>query len=101
MNMFMKMINWKVGIDNDFKVTTGSFSKYLRKYLTEDEMKRFEGIFAGGAYEDMWDKVFLMYDYFEDLSIYVADKLGFSLDLEESSNVREFMKKRYADNCEK
>lgn len=95
MNMFMKMINWKVGIDNDFKVTTGSFSKYLSKYLTEEEMKRFEGIFAGGSYEDMWDKLFLMYDYFEDLSIYVADKLGFSLDLEESRNVRDFMQKRH------
>ena len=95
MNMFMKMINWKVGIDNDFKVTTGSFSKYLSKYLTEEEMKRFEGIFAGGTYEDMWDKIFFMYDYFEDLSIYVADKLGFSLDLEESRNVRDFMQKRY------
>ena len=95
MNMFMKMINWKVGIDNDFKVTTGSFSKYLSKYLTEEEMKRFEGIFAGGSYEDMWDKIFFMYDYFEDLSIYVADKLGFSLDLEESRNVRDFMQKRH------
>ncbi|WP_051638681.1 aminoglycoside 6-adenylyltransferase [Butyrivibrio sp. NC2002] len=94
MNMFMKMINWKVGVCNDFKVTTGAFSKYLDKYLTEDEMKRFEGIFAGGSYEDMWDKIFLMYDYFEELSVFVAEKLGFALDLEESRNVREFMKNR-------
>ena len=94
MNMFMKMINWKVGVLNDFNVTTGSFSKYLSKYLTEDEMRRFEGIFAGGTYEDMWDKIFLMYDYFEELSVFVADKLGFPLDLEESRNVRDFMQKR-------
>ena len=100
MNMFMKMINWKVGVCNNFKVTTGSFSKYLSKYLTDDEMRRFEGIFAGGSYEDMWDKIFLMYDYFEDLSIIVADKLGFALDLEESANVREFMKKRYEEASE-
>jgi aminoglycoside 6-adenylyltransferase len=42
----------------------------------------------------MWDKLFLMYDYFEELSIYVADKLGFALDLDESRNVRAFMKQR-------
>jgi len=94
MNMFMKMINWKVGVCNDFKVTTGAFSKYLDKYLTDDEMKRFEAIFAGGSFGDMWDKIFLMYDYFEELSVFVAEKLGFSLDLEESLNVREFMKNR-------
>ncbi len=94
MNMFMKMINWKVGVLNDFNVTTGSFSKYLSKYLTEDEMRRFEGIFAGGTYEDMWDKIFLMYDYFEELSVFVAEKLKYPLDLEESRNVRDFMQKR-------
>ncbi len=94
MNMFMKMINWKVGIDNDFKITTGAFSKYIGKYLSEDEMKRFEAIFASGDYEDMWRKLFDMYDYFEELSIYVADKLSFPLDLEESKNVRAFMEER-------
>ena len=63
-------------------------------------MKRFEAVFAGGTYEDMWNKIFLMYDYFEDLSIYVADKLGFPLDLEESRNVRTFMQKRYEGDME-
>lgn len=94
MNMFMKMINWKVGIDNDFQVTTGGSSKYLKNYLTEEEMDRFEGIFASGDYEDMWNKLFLAYDYFEELSIYVAEKLNYSIDLEESRNVREFMEHR-------
>lgn len=97
MNMFMKMINWKIGIDNDFKVTTGAFSKYLNKYLSDNEMKRFEGIFAGGDYEEMWGKLFCMYDYFEELSIYVAKKLSFPLDLEESKNVRDFMDARHRD----
>ena len=94
MDTFMKMINWKIGIENDFKVTTGACSKYLAKFLSEDEMKRFMGIFAGGEFEDMWDKLFLMYDYFEELSIYVAKELKFPLDLEESKNVRDFMEKR-------
>ncbi|WP_029232455.1 aminoglycoside 6-adenylyltransferase [Butyrivibrio sp. VCB2006] len=94
MDMFMKMINWKVGIDNDFKVTTGANSKYLGKYLSKEEMERFAGIFANGEYEDMWNKLFLMYDYFEELSIYVSEKLGYPLDLEESENVRDFMKAR-------
>ncbi len=94
MDMFMKMVNWKVGIDNDFNVTTGACSKYLAKYLSEDEMKRFMGIFAKGDYEDMWDKLFLMYDLFEELSVYVAQKLDYPIDHSESKNVREFMEQR-------
>ena len=96
MDMFMKMINWKVGADNDFKVTTGGNSKYLKNYLSDEEMKRFTGMFANGDYEDMWEKLFLMYDYFEELTLYVAEKLGFTTDMEESRNVREFMQKRRA-----
>ncbi|WP_022763177.1 aminoglycoside 6-adenylyltransferase [Butyrivibrio sp. AD3002] len=96
MNMFLKMINWKIGIDNDFQVTTGACCKYLKNYLTEEEMTHFEGMFPSGDYEDMWEKLFLMYDFFEELSVYVAEKLGFPLDLEESNNVREFMAMRRA-----
>ena len=91
---FMKMMNLKVGIDNGFEITTGGNSKYLKKYLSPEEMERFKGIFAKGEYEDMWDKLFLMYDYFEELSVYVAEKLAFHIDLGESRNVREFMEKR-------
>ena len=52
------------------------------------------GVSAGGEYEDMWNKLFLMYDYFEELSVYVADRLEFTLDMEESKAVREFMEDR-------
>ncbi|MCR5595396.1 MAG: aminoglycoside 6-adenylyltransferase [Lachnospiraceae bacterium] len=94
MDMFMKMINWKVGVDNDFTVSTGACSKYLKKYLSEEEMTRFMGIFASGEYEDMWNKLFLMYDFFEELAVYVAKKLDFKYDPEEARNVREFMEAR-------
>lgn len=94
MNMFMKMLNWKIAIDNDFKVSTGACSKYLKKYLTEDEMKRFQMMFANGEYADMWFKLFFMYDYFAEIARYVADRLGFDFDETETTNVREFMTKR-------
>ena len=97
MNMFIKMLNWKIGIENDFNVSTGSSSKYLKKYLTAEEMQRFKDIFAGSDYNEMWDKLFLMYDYFTELSTYVAEKLCYPIDNEEAKNVRDFMLQRRAD----
>lgn len=94
MDMFMKMLNWKIGIDHDFQVTTGSHSKYLKRFLTEGEMKRFHGILPGGEYEDIWQKLFLMYDYFAENAEYVAEKLGYFFDREETKRVREFMMQR-------
>lgn len=95
MHMFIKMLNWKIAIDNDFKVTTGACSKYLKKYLSKEEMVRFQGIFANGEYGDMSFKLFVMYDFFVDLARYVADKLGFEFDEEETKNVKEFMRTRF------
>ncbi len=94
MDMFMKMLNWKVAIDNDNQVTTGAHSKYLKRFLSTEEMKRFQSIFPNGEYEDIWNKLFKMYDYFCDLEMYVAKKLYYDTDIIEAANVREFMMNR-------
>lgn len=94
MDMFIKMLNWKIGIDNNFQVSTGSNSKYLKRYLSEEEMNRFHGIFPNGEYEDIWNKLFLMYDYFEENARYVAEKLGFVYNEAEAESVREFHMRR-------
>ncbi|NLG05065.1 MAG: aminoglycoside 6-adenylyltransferase [Clostridia bacterium] len=94
MDMFMKMMNWKVGVDNDFSVTTGVYSKYLSRFLSEDEMNRFAGIFANGEYDDLWEKLFVFYDYFAELAKYVGEALGFFFDETETKAVREFMENR-------
>ena len=98
MDMFMKMLNWKIAVDNDFKVTTGVCSKYLEKYLTKAEMTRFKGIFAGSEYGEMWFKLFMTYDYFAELAKYVGEKLGYFFDEEETKNVKDFMWKRMEEN---
>lgn len=92
--MLIKMLNWKIGIQNDFQVTTGNFGKYFKKYLSEEEMTRFQGIFPNGDYEDMWEKLFLMYDYFAELASFVAENLGFPFDEAETEKVRNFQEQR-------
>ncbi len=94
MHMFMKMLNWKIAVDHDFRVTTGACSKYLKNYLSKEEMTRFQGIFANGEYGDMTEKLFVMYDYFAELARYVAEKLGYGFDDEETQSVRNFMQSR-------
>lgn len=97
MEMFIKMLNWKVGIDNNWNVSTGANSKYLKRYLSAEEMERFQGIFPDGTYEDIWKKMYLMYDYFAENAKYVAEKSGYYFDEKETNEVRAFMKAREED----
>lgn len=95
MEMFIKMLKWKVGVDNQFNVTVGSQGKYLKRFLSEEEMKRFHGIFPNGTYEDIWEKLYVIYDYFAELQEYVGEALGFSYDEQETENVRAFIEGRH------
>ena len=88
------MLNWKVGVDNDFNVTTGDHSKYLKRFLSSEELERFHGIFPNGTYEDIWNKLYVMYDYFAELAKYVGEVLGYDFDAEETEDVRAFLKER-------
>lgn len=94
LKMFMKMINWKIGIDNQFRVTTGNHGKYLKRYLSADEMDRFQSIFPNGEYDDIWNKLFVMYDYFAEIAEYVAEKLNYPFDAEESGQIQAFCSRR-------
>ena len=94
MPMFMKMLNWKIGTWYDFKISTGSYSKYLKRYLSEEEMERVHGIFPNGEYEEIWQKLLLMYDYFAENEEEVGKKLGYHYDKDETVRVRAFLVKR-------
>ena len=94
MEMFIKMLNWKIGVDNDFNVTTGDHSKYLKRFLTLEEMKRFHSVFPNGTYEDIWSKLYVIYDYFAEIAKYVGEVLKYNFDAKETEEVRSFLSER-------
>ena len=94
MEMFIKMLNWKIGVDHEFRVTTGNHSKYLKRFLSSEEMERFQGVFPNGTYEDIWSKLFVIYDYFAELASYVGEALGYHFDAKETEEIRAFLLER-------
>lgn len=100
MKMFMKMLNWRVAAENDFQITTGGSSKYLGRFLSPGEMERFQNIFPDGRYEDIWEKLFNMYDYFSENAQYVASRLGYPFDRQETDRVRAFLSQRRAEDLQ-
>lgn len=91
MEMFIKILEWKIGIERGFDTVVGKNCKYLKKYLSQEERERFRSIFPNGEYNDIWQKLFIMYDYFEENARIVATKLNFSYDKIEAENVRKFL----------
>lgn len=87
MDMFLKMVDWYIGIEKNFKVSTGKYHKYFKYYLGEEDMKRVAGVFSDSDYRNMWEKLFSMGEYFNELALRVSCHFDYKYDIAEAINV--------------
>ena len=51
----MKMLDWYIGVNTDFSVTTGKCGKYLREYLDEKSWVKLLKTYPDGKRENIWE----------------------------------------------
>jgi aminoglycoside 6-adenylyltransferase len=89
--MLLKMLEWQVGIQTDYSVSTGKSGKYLEKYLSEQSWKELLSTYAGGSYDAVWEAMFAMCKLFRSTSKYVADHLQYEYPHEDDSRVSAYL----------
>lgn len=72
-----QIINWWIGYQNDFHVSTGKFGKYIPLYLPETYLKQYEKTYATANQTEMWNAVFEASQLFHVLAQEVAENMGF------------------------
>ena len=90
-SQLMKMLNWKVGYETDFRVSTGKASRFLKDYLDDEVWNRFLETYIGGSMADIWKSVFVMCDLFNDVARERAERRGHEYDAEEAEAARAFL----------
>lgn len=86
-----KMLSWKIGVDTDFSVSVGKSAKYMYRWLSEEEWKRYLTTYAAGTVEECWEAVFRMCDLFEGVAVYVGEKLDYEYNRDEAEGGRKFL----------
>lgn len=81
----VKLLDWKVGFETNFEVSTGKASKYLKNYLIEDMWTRFLKTYISADIEEAWNSVFIMCDLFNDVAHELQEKYGFIYNEAEAS----------------
>lgn len=84
--MFMKVLAWKVGIENDFGVSIGKAGKLLKEYLPGDLYQKILLTYTNADIEENWKVLFLMAEIFQQTSNFVATTFGFELNKSEQQN---------------
>ncbi|MBE9913525.1 aminoglycoside 6-adenylyltransferase [Paenibacillus donghaensis] len=89
--MLVKMLEWQVGIQTDFAVSTGKNGKYLQKYMAELSWKELLSTYPGGSCEEAWISLFAMCKLFRSSSLFVAERLGFEYPARDDQRVSAYL----------
>jgi len=99
-----QIIDWYIGLENDWEVETGALGKKFKEYLSKEKWEEWEETYAGADIEDNWKAFFKMTDYFRKLAKKIGDKLNYNYPEQVDKEVIKFcreIKERGSEACDK
>lgn len=90
--MLRRLLEWMIGIENNFSVSVGKSSKYMSKYVSNNIYREYLRTYSVAQVNAIWDAIFAMCDLFGEVAIQVSEKLFFIYDSIEADNSREYLK---------
>lgn len=86
-----RLLEWKIGVENNFSVNVGKSGKYMGRYLSEKEYGQFLATYSIAENESIWDSVFAMCDLFQSTAVELSKKMKFVYDFEQAENSLGFL----------
>lgn len=77
-DMLETMLDWYIGIDTAFSVSSGKLHKYLKKYLPADFYEAYVRIYPDGNYAHFWDAIDAACQLFRKTALLVAEHFHFT-----------------------
>jgi len=93
--MFMKMLEWKIGEENNFSVSFGKAGKLLNKYLTKDFYDKVLQTYSDYNIGNNWTSLFIMTEIFKQISTELSLKLKFQHNKDEQENTIKYLRHLY------
>jgi aminoglycoside 6-adenylyltransferase len=81
-NMLDMMIEWYIGVNYDFSISTGKNGRYFKKFLSETLYEKYKKTFSDSNYENLWNSMFSACELFH----YTAEKVAKYLNVEYNQN---------------
>ena len=101
-DMLNKMVEWYVGINTDFSVSTGKYGKYFKRYLPPELYELYCKTYSDGNHSGLWSAVFIACDLFHGLGLFVAEHCGYHYNHSEEEGMRLYLDRIKGDsgaNC--
>lgn len=89
---FQTMVEWHIGLEHDWKVSTNKKGRLFKKYLSPEMWKKIEATFSGSNIEDNWRSLFAYANIGTEMGTAMAEKLGYPYPTELEQNIRDYLK---------
>ena len=87
-----EMIDWHIGIQHEFTISTGKDGKYFKNFLPPELYAQYAASYPDSNYENIWNAIDAMCKMFPPLALSVAKHFGFSYHQDEEDGMREYIK---------
>lgn len=88
----LTMLNWYVGTETEFKISTGKSKKYLKKYVDPEIWTRLMKTFNLSDYESSWEALITTCELFSEIAPKVGNTLGYEYNYTEAERSFSFIK---------
>jgi len=90
--IFMKIVEWHIGMKTDFSVSFGKAGRFMKGYLSKGEYESILHTYSDQQTENNWASLVKMTELFSQFANEVAIGLGFKYKLKEEENVRSYLR---------
>jgi aminoglycoside 6-adenylyltransferase len=90
-NMFLEIIEWNIGVENNFSVSFGKSGKYMKNYISPELHEKILFTYPDHKSENIWHSLFLMAELFSEFANTFSQSLHFSYNKDEEKNVRKYL----------
>ena len=90
-DMLNQMVDWYIGIKNDFTVSAGKMGKFYKKYLPANLYEMYTHTYSDSDYNNIWASVFTACELFRLLASEVAIFFDYTYNNEEDENMMKYI----------
>ena len=91
--LLRQLLEWKIGSEHDFSVSTGKCGKYMNRYLPPEVYERYLSTYSSANVPELWRAVWEMCHLFEETALDVSERLYFAYQGQEAESSRKFLKR--------
>ncbi len=90
-NQLDMMVEWYIGMNHGFSVSTGMWGKYYKKYLPSELYEKYLKTYSDGSSENLWNAVFSACELFRFLALQVSGHLGYTYCVQDDENMIKYI----------